>query len=50
MAQINFNKMRSLWLEEDTKYYKPIMKQYESVTEFGYVLPQWIMALKRIKY
>ncbi|NQY80171.1 MAG: hypothetical protein HRT47_07655 [Candidatus Caenarcaniphilales bacterium] len=50
MAQINFSKMRSLWLEEDIKYYKPIMKQYEKVTEFGYVLPQWIITLKRIKY
>lgn len=50
MAQINFNKMRSLWLEEDIKYYKPIMKQYDKVTSFGYVLPQWVIALKRINY
>lgn len=50
MAQINFDKMRSLWLEEDIKYYKPIMKQYEKVSTFGYVLPQWIIALKRIHY
>ena len=40
--------MRSIWLEEDTKYFRPIMQDYETVTEFGYVLPQWVITVQRL--
>ncbi|MCH2227372.1 MAG: hypothetical protein MK033_06330 [Candidatus Caenarcaniphilales bacterium] len=48
MADQNYKRMRSIWLEEDTKYFRPIMQDYETVTEFGYVLPQWVITVQRL--
>ncbi len=47
LAQLNIYKMKALWLEEDIKLYRPILKITHRETHFGYVLPQWILALRQ---
>lgn len=46
LAQNYIFKMKALWLEEDIRYYRPIMKIEERSTKFGYVLPQWLILLR----
>lgn len=46
LAQSNIYKMKSIWLEEDTRNYKPILKIEQRVTRFGFVLPQWLILLR----
>jgi hypothetical protein len=46
LAQSNVFKMKALWLKEDIRHYRKIMKMEQRVTEFGYVLPQWLILLR----
>ncbi len=46
LAQFNIYKMKSIWLEEDLKIYRPILKITQRYTSFGYVLPQWLIQLR----
>lgn len=49
LARLNHAKMRSLWLIEDIKIYRPIKKVLERSTRFGYVFPQWIISLNQFQ-
>jgi hypothetical protein len=49
MAKLNQSRMRSLWLIEDIKIYRPIMKILTRSTRFGYVFPQWIVSLNQFQ-
>ena len=49
MARLNQNRMRSLWLIEDIRIYRPIMKILTRSTRFGYVFPQWIVSLNQFQ-
>lgn len=46
LAQFNIYKMKSIWLNEDLKLYRPILKITQRETDFGYVLPQWLLLLR----
>jgi ribosomal protein L5 len=46
LAQFNIYKMKSIWLNEDLKIYRPILKITQRETDFGYVLPQWLLLLR----
>ena len=46
LAQFNIYKMKALWLEEDLKVYRPILKITQRHTQFGFVLPQWLLLLR----
>ncbi|MDD9899087.1 MAG: hypothetical protein OXU45_08840 [Candidatus Melainabacteria bacterium] len=46
LARSNIFKMKALWLEEDTRHYRKILKMEQRVTSFGYVLPQWLILLR----
>ncbi len=46
LAQFNIYKMKAIWLEEDLKIYRPILKITQRYTSFGYVLPQWLLSLR----
>lgn len=46
LAQSNIVKMKALWLKEDVRHYRQIMKMEQRVTKFGYVLPQWLILLR----
>lgn len=49
MARLNQGRMRSLWLIEDIRIYRPIMKILTRSTRFGYVFPQWIVSLNQFQ-
>lgn len=46
LGKYNVYKMRSLWLEEDIRIYRPILKIERRETKVSCVLPQWLMALR----
>lgn len=46
LAQLNIYKMKAIWLEEDLKVYRPILKITQRHTKFGYVLPEWLLLLR----
>jgi hypothetical protein len=46
LSFLNARKMRSLWLIEDVVVYKPILKTTSRSTKFGFVLPQWVVAVQ----
>lgn len=46
LAQYNIYKMKSIWLNEDIKLYRPILKITQRETSFGYLLPQWLLLLR----
>jgi len=46
LGQQNIYKMRSIWLIEDIIVEKKIMKTTEHISKFGYLIPQWIVALR----
>jgi hypothetical protein len=49
MARLSQSRMRSLWLIEDIRIYRPIMKILTRSTRFGYVFPQWIVSLNQFQ-
>jgi len=49
MAKLNQARMRSLWLIEDIRVYRPIMKVMSRSTRFAYVFPQWIISLNQFQ-
>lgn len=49
MAKLNQSRMRSLWLIEDIRVYRPIMKVMSRSTRFAYVFPQWIISLNQFQ-
>lgn len=46
LGKYNIYKMRSLWLEEDIRIYRPILKMEKRQTKFACVLPQWLIVLR----
>lgn len=46
LGQQYIYKMRSIWLIEDIKFTKKIMKTDQHISKFGYLMPQWIVMLR----
>lgn len=44
LAAMSISKMRSFWLEEDVRVWRPILKIEQRETRFSYVFLQWIIA------
>ncbi len=46
LAEMEISKMRSFWIEEDLRIYRPILKITSRRSSIRSVLPQWILMLR----